>query len=56
VENVDGVIYLIEKEGVNVERNTNFNKNYSNFATRDKGTAESEKFLAEYYTEKKEWR
>jgi hypothetical protein len=29
VDNVDGVIYLVEKEGVNLQEDTTFNKNYS---------------------------
>jgi hypothetical protein len=28
VENVDGVIYLIEREGVNVEEDTTFDENF----------------------------
>jgi hypothetical protein len=51
VENVDGVIYGIEKEGVNVEENTTFDKNYGDLSVKDKGIIESEKFLAQYLTE-----
>jgi hypothetical protein len=45
------VIYLIEKEGVNLQEDTTFNKNYGNLAVKDKRAAESEKVLAQYYTE-----
>jgi hypothetical protein len=51
VDNVDGVIYLVEKEGVNIQEYTTFNKNYGNLAVKDKGAAEAEKFLPQYYTE-----
>jgi hypothetical protein len=47
----DGVIYLVENEGVNLQEDTTFNKNYVNLAVKDKGMAESEKFLPQYYTE-----
>jgi hypothetical protein len=37
---------------VNVETDTNFEKNFGHWAVKDKGAAESEKFLAQYYAEK----
>jgi hypothetical protein len=37
VDNVDSVIYLVEKEGVNLQEDTTFNKNYGNLAVKDKG-------------------
>jgi hypothetical protein len=43
------VIYLVEKEGVNLQEDTTFNKSYSNLAVRDKGVIKSEKFLAQHY-------
>jgi hypothetical protein len=51
VENVDGVIYAVQNEGVNVETNTNFDKNYGHWGVKDKGVAEFEKYLAQYFTE-----
>jgi hypothetical protein len=51
VDNVDGVIYLIEKEGVNLQEDTTFEKNYNNLAVKDKEETESEKFLTQYCTE-----
>jgi hypothetical protein len=52
VDNVNSFIYLVEKEGVNLQEDTTtFNKNYWNLAVKDRGAAESEKFLAQYYTE-----
>jgi hypothetical protein len=47
VDNIDGVIYLVEKEGVNLQEETTFNKNYGHLAVKDKGGAESEKYLAQ---------
>jgi hypothetical protein len=44
VENVDCVIYLVERERVNLQEDSTFNKNYGNLVVKDKGTAESEKF------------
>jgi hypothetical protein len=52
VENVEGVVYLVEKEGVNLQEDTTFNKNYGNLAVRDKGMAKSEKFPVQYNSEK----
>jgi hypothetical protein len=46
VENVDGVIYVVEKEGVNLQEDTNFDKNFGNLGVKNIGLAESEKFLA----------
>jgi hypothetical protein len=52
VENADGVIHAVQHEGVNTERNTNFDKNYGNWAVKDVGLADYEKFQAQYYAEK----
>jgi hypothetical protein len=52
VENVDGVIYAVQNEGVNIKENINFEKNCGHWAVKDKGVAESEIYLAEYFTEK----
>jgi hypothetical protein len=46
VENVDGVIYAVQSEGVNIEENINFEKNYGNWAVKDRGLADYEKFQA----------
>jgi hypothetical protein len=35
VENVDGVIYAVQNEGVNVETNTNFDKNFGNLGVME---------------------
>jgi hypothetical protein len=51
VDNVDGVIHLLENEGVNLQQDTTFKKNYRHWVVTDKGMAESEKFLAKSYTE-----
>jgi hypothetical protein len=51
VKNFDGVIYPIEKNGANLLEDTSLGKNYGNWAVEDKGAAESEKLLAQYYTE-----
>jgi hypothetical protein len=45
------VIYSVKNEGVNLQEDTTFNKNYGHLAVKDKGAAESEKFLAQYCTE-----
>jgi hypothetical protein len=50
VENVDGVIYLVKKERVNLQEVTTFNKNFGHFALKEKGMAEYEKYQAKYYT------
>jgi hypothetical protein len=47
VENVEGVIYAVQNEGVNIEENINFEKNYGNLAVKDKGLADYEKFQAQ---------
>jgi hypothetical protein len=52
VDNVDCVIYAVQNEGVNIEENINFEKNYGNLAVKDKGLAEYEKFQVQYYAEK----
>jgi hypothetical protein len=52
VENVDGVIYAVQNEGVNIEENINFEKNYVHWAVKDTGLADYEKFQAQYYAEK----
>jgi hypothetical protein len=46
-----GCNYLLEREGINLQEDTTFNKNYGNLTVKNKGTAESEKFLTQYYTE-----
>jgi hypothetical protein len=51
VENFDGVIYTIEKEGANLQEDTTFGKNCSSLPVEDKVIAESEKFLARNFTE-----
>jgi hypothetical protein len=47
VENVDGAIYLIEKEGLNVEEDTTFDKNFKHLTVKDNGIGEYEKFVAQ---------
>jgi hypothetical protein len=44
VENVDGVIYTIEKEGVNVEKDTSFYKNFGHLVVKYKVLGESKNF------------
>jgi hypothetical protein len=36
VENVDSVIYAVQNDGVNIEENINFEKNYGHWAVKDK--------------------
>jgi hypothetical protein len=45
------VVYLVENEGANLQKDTTFNKNYGYLAVIDKGIAESEEFLTQYLTE-----
>jgi hypothetical protein len=52
VENADGVIHPVQNEGVNIEENINFEKNYGNWAVKDTGLADYEKFQTQYYAEK----
>jgi hypothetical protein len=46
------VIYAVQNEGVNIEENRNFEKNYGNLVVKDIGLADYEKFQAQYYAEK----
>jgi hypothetical protein len=48
VENINGVIYLIEKEGVNLEGDTTFDKNYGHSAVKNK---KQPKFLTQDFAE-----